>query len=69
MENSLSDSELKRLRVLAESLRGERGSVTVNWAADLSDSKLEILLKATQESRRSSAVKRMWDVEKWLSAR
>jgi len=66
-ELPISDKEIERLRMLAESLRNVKGSVTANWTADMSDQMLELMLSAVRVRGRRRALKQMWEVEEWLS--
>lgn len=65
----VSDAEIERIRILAESLREVSGAVTVNWVAELSDSALETALRSVRSRQRRTAIKRMWEVEEWLSGK
>ncbi|MEW6592444.1 MAG: hypothetical protein AB1305_01995, partial [Candidatus Hadarchaeota archaeon] len=55
------------LQALVEPLREMEGAKTAEMVAEMSDAMLEVFLRTTKEKDREKAVKKMWDLEEWLT--
>jgi hypothetical protein len=63
----VSDSEIKNIRVLAESVRDVSGAKTADDMAGLSDAMFEIFISTTKEGDRTRAIRRIWELEEWFT--
>ncbi|MEW6222362.1 MAG: hypothetical protein AB1476_03460 [Candidatus Hadarchaeota archaeon] len=62
-----SELDFVGLQALVEPLRRMEGSKTADMVAEMSDAMLEVFLRTTRENDRERAIKKMWDLEEWLT--
>jgi hypothetical protein len=65
----VSDGEIKKIRMLAESLRKVSGAQTAGAVAKLSDEMFKAYLSTRKDLSRREAIKRLWELEEWLIGR
>lgn len=63
----VSSDEVKDIKALVEPLMKLDCSKTADMVAEMSDQMLEVFLKTTKEADRQKAIKKMWDVEEWVT--
>jgi hypothetical protein len=65
----VSDEEIKKIRMLVEPLRKVSGAETAGAVAKLSDEMFKAYLSTTKEPNKHKAVKRLWELEEWLTGK
>jgi hypothetical protein len=63
----ISNKDVKDIRALAEPLLKLDSAKTAEMVAEMSDEMLEVFLSTTKETDRKEAIKKMWDVEEWVT--
>lgn len=63
----VSSDEVKDTQALVEPLLKLDCSKTADMVAEMSDEMLEIFIKTAKEKDRKEAIKKMWDVEEWVT--
>lgn len=63
----ISNKDVKDIRALVEPLLKLGSAKTAEMVAEMSDEMLEVFLSTTKETDRKEAIKKMWDVEEWVT--
>lgn len=63
----ISDKDIEETAALAEPLAKVSGAKTAEMVAKMSDAMLEIYLSSTKEENRPRAIRRMWEMEEWIT--
>jgi len=67
MKERVSPEDIREVRALVEPLRGFDCARTAEMVAEMSDEMLEAFISTTRETDRQKAIKKIWDVDDWVT--